>query len=208
LRDILTVLAILLIVALTAAVAAPPFVPWEAYRETIERGIAAAAGTPARTEGAITVRLLPTPRLRIERLRLGEENGPSLGATGLASEVALASLLRGEVRFMDGRVERAEIRVPMGPDGRLRLPEADDATAARYALENFSIGQLLVTAFAPQTGRTEQVHAEDVRISGPSLAGPWRVEGRTGGFPFRLASGLPGRDGAAPIRLNGGGPPG
>jgi hypothetical protein len=205
LRDIITVLAILLIVVLTAAVAAPPFVPWETYRDTIERGIGQAAGTPAQTEGAIAIRLLPTPRIRIERLRLGDGNGPSLRATGLASEVALASLMRGEVRFMDGRVERAEIRVPMGPDGRLRLPEADDATAGRYALENFSIGQLLVTAIAPQTGRTDQIHAEDVRISGPSLMGPWRIEGRTGGFPFRLASGLAGRDGAAPIRLNGGG---
>ncbi|KAA2235518.1 AsmA-like C-terminal region-containing protein [Salinarimonas soli] len=205
-RDILTVLAIILIAALTAAVAAPPFVHWESYREIIDRGITQAAGTPAHTEGAIGIRLLPTPRIRIERLRLGEGAGPSLRAAELSSEIGLSSLLRGEVRFMDGQVERAEIRIPMGPDGRLLLPALGQGDVAeRYALENFSIGQLLVTAFAPQTGRTDQIHAEDVRISGPSLAGPWRVEGRTGTFPFRLASGLPGRDGAVPIRLGGGG---
>ncbi|HYF53097.1 MAG TPA: hypothetical protein VEA41_02435, partial [Salinarimonas sp.] len=205
-RDILTVLAVLLILALTAAVAAPPFVAWEAHRAALDRGIARAAGMEARTEGAVAIRLLPTPRIRLERLHLGPEEGPSLDLADLASEIALGALLRGEVRFLNGEAERAELRLRLSPDGRIALPPVPaEALAGQVAFEDMAIGQLVLTGIDPATGRTEQVRAEAVRVSGASLAGPWRATGRVGGIPLRLASGLPGRDGAVPVRISGGG---
>jgi len=47
LRDILTIIASIVILILAVAVAAPPFVNWEAHRDTIDRMISRASGTEA-----------------------------------------------------------------------------------------------------------------------------------------------------------------
>ncbi|HEX8666232.1 MAG TPA: AsmA family protein [Beijerinckiaceae bacterium] len=208
-RDILTVIAGILILVLAAALVVPPLIAWEAHRDALDRALSEAAGTEARTEGRIEVRLLPSPRVRVDRLRLGSgrPDAPSLFATFVKAEVALTPLLRGEVRFTDTRLGRAEIRVPTAPDGAWRLPPdlAADALRRDWAFEDLRIGQLLVTTVAPATGRTDQVFAEEVRVAGQTLAGPWRVEGLTAGVPFRLATGELAPDNTVPVKLSGGG---
>ena len=49
-RDILTIIASIVILILAVAVAAPPFITWEAHRDTIDHMIARASGTEAKTE--------------------------------------------------------------------------------------------------------------------------------------------------------------
>ncbi|MFL5175459.1 MAG: AsmA family protein [Microvirga sp.] len=209
-RDILTVIAGILIILLTAALVAPPLVPWEAYRETLERALTEAAGTQAKTEGRIKVRLLPWPRVSVDQLRLGtgRPDSPSLAAAVVRAEVALTPLLRGEVRFTETRLGRAEIRVPTGADGAWRLPPdlaAGELLRRDWAFEDLRIGQLLVTTVTPTTGRTDQVFAENVRIEGQTLAGPWRVDGMTASVPFRLSTGELAADRTVLAKLTGGG---
>ena len=124
LRDILTVLAGLLILVLAAALVVPPFVEWEAHRERIELALAQAAGTPVKTEGRIELRLLPSPRVRLDQLRLGSgrADAPSLLANFVKAEIALTGLFQGDVRFTETRIGRAELRVPTAADGSWRLP--------------------------------------------------------------------------------------
>ena len=209
-RDILTVIAALLIAFLTAALLAPPFIDWGARREAIETALAQATGTRAQTDGRIDIRLLPSPRIRVDQLELGgaTEASPALSARAVVAEIALTPLLRGEIRFTEARIGRAEIRVPTGAGGTWRLPPDLPSVAAfrrEWAIENLSVGQLLVTTTAPSTGRTDQFYAENVRIEGQSLTGPWRVDGMTGGVPFRLATGELGQDQTVQIKLAGGG---
>ena len=71
-RDILTALAGAVILLLVAALAVPPFVAWEGYRGTIDRTIARSLGVAGSDRGPIGVRLLPSPRLKLDRLRLGD----------------------------------------------------------------------------------------------------------------------------------------
>jgi uncharacterized protein involved in outer membrane biogenesis len=209
-RDILTVIAVLLIAALTAALVAPPFIDWGEYRQSLHEMLARATGTRASTEGRITVRLLPSPRFHIDQLELGgsTEASPSLKAREVMVEIALTPLLSGHVRFTDARIRRAEIRLPTGAGGSLRLP-ADIPSAAAFrrewAIENLTVGELLVTTTVPATGRTDQFFAENVHIEGQSLIGPWRVEGTTAGVPFRLATGELGQDQTVQVKLFGGG---
>jgi uncharacterized protein involved in outer membrane biogenesis len=210
LRDILTVLASILILILTAAVVAPPFLPWEAYRSEIDRAITRAAGLNARTEGAIEVRLLPLPRIRIERIHLNDvDAGPSLRADGVSAEFQLSPLLRGEVRFTDTRIGRADLRIPITGAGLWRLPAGGLSTvhplARDLAVESLRVDQLLVTTQVPATGRTDQLYAENVAIEGQTLAGPWRLEGTTSGLPFRLVTGTLGEDRSIAVKLSGGG---
>ena len=208
-RDILTVLASLVILVLVAALIAPPLVPWEEYRPHVDRLIGRAAGIEARTEGRIELRLLPSPRIRLDRLRLGSStpDTPSLDAAFIKAEIALTPLIRGEVRFTETRVGRAEIRMPTSQMGTWQLPAgAGSAHAGReWAVDNLLVSQLLLTTQVPTTGRTDQFYAENVSIEGQKLVGPWRVEGLTAGVPFRLVTGELGADRSVQIKLVGGG---
>jgi uncharacterized protein involved in outer membrane biogenesis len=210
LRDILTVLASIVILILATALVAPPFIDWEARRDVIDQAIARAAGTEARTEGRIGVRLLPSPRVRVDRLRLGSPtpDAPSLTADFLWSEMELMPLLRGEVRFRETRVGRADIRIPVSPSGDWQLPPdlvASSGRAREWAIENLQVAQLLVTTQVPTTGRTDQLYADAVSINGQSLVGPWRVEGSTAGIPFRLVTTALAPDKNVQVKLSGGG---
>lgn len=209
-RDILTIIASIVILILAIAVAAPPFIPWEAHRETIDQMIARASGTEAQTEGEIGIRLLPEPRIILDRLRLGGKtpDSPVLTADNVWAEVALTPLLRGEVRFTETRVGRADIRVPVSGDGEWRLPPelvSGSGRAREWTIENLAVGQLLVTTQSASTGRTNQAFAENVLIEGQKLIGPWRVEGTTSGVPFRLVTGELAEDKTIQVKLSGGG---
>ena len=209
-RDILTIIASIVILILAVAVAAPPFIRWEGHRASIDEMIARASGTEARTEGEIAVRLLPTPRIELGRLRLGGKtpDSPVLTADAVWAEIALTPLLRGEVRFTETRVGRADIRIPVAGDGEWRLPPdlvSGSGRAREWAIENLSVAQLLVTTQSASTGRTNQAFAENVLIQGQKLIGPWRVEGTTAGVPFRLVTGELAEDKTIQVKLSGGG---
>lgn len=209
-RDILTIIASIVILILAVAVAAPPFIRWEDHRASIDEMIARASGTEARTEGEIAVRLLPTPRIELGRLRLGGKtpDSPVLTADAVWAEIALTPLLRGEVRFTETRVGRADIRIPVAGDGEWRLPPdlvSGSGRAREWAIENLSVAQLLVTTQSASTGRTNQAFAENVLIQGQKLIGPWRVEGTTAGVPFRLVTGELAEDKTIQVKLSGGG---
>ncbi|MEH3147995.1 MAG: AsmA family protein [Methylobacterium frigidaeris] len=207
-RDILTALAALVILILAAALAVPPLVPWESYRGTVDAALSRSLGLEVRTEGRLGVRLLPLPRLRADRLVLAAGPGQRLlDARILRAEIALTPLLSGEIRFTEARIGRAEVRLPVTESGALVLPAglADGPGRRDLAVEDLRIGQLLVTTTVPATGRTDQISAENVGLSAPALAGPWRVEGSHRAVPFRLVTGTPGPDGAVPAKLSAGG---
>jgi hypothetical protein len=209
-RDLLTIVAALVIVALTAALAVPPLIDWGAQRPYIEDILSRAAGTRVVTGGAIDVRLLPSPRLKVEQLRLGgdEPGSASLSAAYFRTEIALTPLLAGDVIFRDTRMGRAEIRIPTGAEGNWRVPRsltADAVLRRRWIVENLAVQQLLVTTTDPATGRTDQAYAEGVTIQGQSLGGPWRMEGTSRNVPFQLATGELGSDGTMQLKLGAGG---
>ncbi|KAB1072807.1 AsmA family protein [Methylobacterium planeticum] len=207
-RDILTALAGAVILILVAALAVPPFIDWQGLRTTVDRAIGRSLNLQARSEGRIEVRLLPSPRLRLDRLHLGDEPGkPALDARFVKAEIALTPLLKGEVRFTETRIGRAEVRLPVAEGDAILLPPDLSASlrGRDLAIEDLRIQQFLLTTLVPATGRTDQVGAENLRVQAPSLAGPWRVEGASRGVPFRFASGEPTPEGAVTVKLSGGG---
>lgn len=210
-RDSLTALAGAVILILVAALAAPPFIDWAGQRALIDRTISDSLGLAARSEGRIEVRLLPSPRLRFDRLSLGGQEGdqsgrPSLDARFVKAEVALAPLLKGEFRFTETRIGRAELLLPVAEGDAILLPGnfAETIGARDLVIEDLLIEQALVTTRVSATGRTEQYFAEDLRLKAPSLNGPWQAEGASGGVPFRLATGAIGADGTL-VKITGGG---
>ncbi|GJE56162.1 MULTISPECIES: AsmA family protein [Methylobacterium] len=206
-RDTLTALAAAVILILVAALAAPPFVDWTGHRAFIDRAIGSSLDLPAHSDGRIEVRFLPYPRLRLERLQLGDgSEKPSLDLRFVKAELALAPLLKGELRFTETRIGRAELRLPVTDGDAVMLPGSlREAIGARdLVIDDLRIQQALVTTLVPSTGRTDQFAAEGLRLKAPSLAGPWQMDGVSGGVPFRLASTKIAADGAT-VKISGGG---
>ncbi len=206
-RDTLTALAGAVILILIAALAAPPFVDWTGRRPLIDRAIGSSLGLPARSDGRIEVRFLPYPRLRLDRLQLGDDaEKPSLDLRFVKAELALAPLLKGELRFTETRIGRAELKLPVTETDAVMLPGGlQEALGGRdLVIEDLRIQQALVTTLVPATGRTDQYAAEALRLKAPSLAGPWQMDGVSGGVPFRLASTRIATDGAT-VKISGGG---
>ncbi len=205
-RDLLTVLAGLVVLVLAAALTLPPLVSWEGQRGAVDRALARATGLEASTEGRIGLRLLPSPRLSVDALHLGGgEAGPSLDARGLEAEVALAPLLQGVLHFTEARATRAEVKLSVTGDGRPVLFGVGGLRPPDLAVEDLRIGELLLTRVTAATGRTDQVVAQDVHATASALAGPWQVEGSHDGAPFRLTTGSVDAAGTLPLKLEAGG---
>jgi hypothetical protein len=206
-RDLLTALAGAIVLVLVAALAVPPFIDWPAQRATIDRTLSASLGTAVHSEGPISVRLLPSPRVRFDHLLLGDAGGPAVEARAVDAEIALTPLLQGEVRFLDTRIGRAELRLPLAGGDALRLPPRllAEMRGRNLAIEDLRIGHVVIATVAPDMGEAERFSAEDVRIQTSSLLGPWRIEGISGGVPFRAVSGTPDPEGKLPAKISGGG---
>lgn len=203
-RDFLTVLAGAVVLVLMAALAVPPFIDWSAHRALIDRTLAESIGAGARSEGAVDVRLLPSPHLRLARLRLGAEDGPMLDARAVDAEIALAPLLKGEVRFVQTLIEQAALTLPVS-DEALLLPRSQTAMRRDIVIDDLRIRRLAIATRRVGERPQEQVRAENLRLKAPTLAGPWLAEGTMKGSPFHLATSAAGADGAFSLKATGGG---
>ncbi len=203
-RDILTALAGAVVLVLVAALAVPPFIDWSAHRALIDRALTDSLGAGARSEGAIDLRLLPSPHLRLARLRLGAEDGPALDARSVDAEIALAPLLKGEVRFVQTAIERADLTLPVSHEALL-LPREPQALRRDIVIDDLRIRRLSVATARTGEAPQAQFTAENLRLRAPALAGPWLVEGMAKGSPFHLATSTAGGDGGVSLKLTGGG---
>ncbi len=203
-RDLLTALAGAVVLILVAALAVPPFIDWSGQRALIDRAIAQSLGTPASSAGAIDLRLLPSPHLRLDQLRLGAEDGPSLEARQVDAEIALSPLLKGEVRFTRTSIERARVTLPVADDALL-LPRGGETPRRDVVIEALTVRHLSVATWRDGAEPSEIWAADDVRLRAPNLAGPWLAEGMVAGSPFHLATGVVTSDGTLNLKFTGGG---
>ena len=103
-REILTILAIVLIVILTAALAVPYFIDWDAERSLVEAQLSNLTGAAVKIRGGIDLKLLPTPYLQLADVELAAPaSGTDVKVAELHLELAPTALLRGEVDFVEAR---------------------------------------------------------------------------------------------------------
>ncbi|WP_353185092.1 AsmA family protein [Bosea sp. (in: a-proteobacteria)] len=189
-RETLTVLAALLVLALLAALVGPGFVDWRAWRPQFETRLSEALGVETTIGGDIRLRLLPSPRITLGNLRVGEPGEASSATVESATvELALASLARGEFRFSEARFDGATLSLVADSRGAVRLPQRrSGGLPAQASLDRLTISRSALVwrdpAAAPVT--IAPVAAE---VSAVSLAGPWRIEGEVAGISLRVSTG-------------------
>ena len=187
-RESLTILASILIAALTLALVGPWFVDWTARRAFIEAQLSQALGAPVATRGAIGLVLLPTPRLELGGVSLGEGGAVSLRTGAVRFELAVTALLHGELRFLDAAVNEPQVHVSF--DGAGGLPTLPLAGAVRdIQFERISLKGGTLTLEDPASGAVT-VSGLDLQAEAASLDGPFRGagsyarEGERVGFRF------------------------
>ncbi len=189
-RDSLTVLAILLIGVLTAALVGPYLVDWDSHRALIERKLSEAAGTPVTVAGPIDLKLIPKPLFRFGDVTIGNGAGgrPRLGARSLDAELSLAALMRGQVQVVDTTLVRPKLDLVQGKDGGFGLGLPSGPSADRVAFDHLGLrdGTLDLTL---ADGRRATLTGIDLDGEAASLRGPYKASGLIGGLPFRLGTG-------------------
>ncbi|MFC7396757.1 AsmA family protein [Chelatococcus sp. GCM10030263] len=209
-RDILTILAALVIVALSAALAVPYFVDWDARRADVELALGHALGLPVTTQGDIKLRLLPSPRLVLGKVSFGAPGAgqPGIAADALSVELDATALLTGTIRVVEADLTQPVMTVIAEPDGSLRLPQprtAIDVPAHTVGIEKMTVndGRLRIIEGGGGARELGPVTAE---VQATTLAGPWRVAGTIGAIPMRLSTGTLDGDGQLQLKASFGQP--
>ena len=180
-RDILTGLAVILIVVLTALLVAPYFVDWNGQRAFLETQLSRAFGQTVTIGGSIDLKLLPTPYIRLNQTVIGSDEGAvRVGIHHLDLELAVAPLLHGEFDIVEGRLDEPTIRLTLQPDRTLPAFPETPALKADIRLERIAVTDGTLAVADPASGRTLSVDHLDFTADAPSLAGPFKGNGAAG----------------------------
>ncbi len=204
-RDILTGLAIIVIVVLTTLLVAPYFVDWNGQRAFLETQLSRAFGQRVTIGGSIDLKLLPTPYIRLNQTVIGSDEGNvRIGIHHLDLELAVAPLLHGEIDIVEGRLDGPTMRLTLQSDHSLPAFPETPALKADIRLERITVSDGTLAVADPASGRTLVVDHLDFVIDAPSLAGPFKGNGAAGAEAgrtnFRFAT-TEAKDGRAHLHL-------
>ncbi len=187
-RDLLTIVASIVILVLTVALVGPWFVNWTAQRGWVESELSRIVGAKVRVSGDIDLKLLPIPRLELQGVRLASsrEDGPSLEVASVKLELAAASLLRGELRFTDADLERPQLTVSRLEDGAIVLPRMPNFAPSGVQIERLGMRDASIAFRAPGKPPTV-IGLLDFTGEASSLVGPFKGSGqlRLGADPVK-----------------------
>ncbi|OJY35969.1 MAG: hypothetical protein BGP06_19225 [Rhizobiales bacterium 65-9] len=204
-RDLLTGLAILVILALAAATAAPWFVDWNAWRGEVEKHLTEALGRDVRIGGPLSIRLLPQPHISARKVSIDAAQAPaSLTIESLDIELGLTAMLGGQLRITDGSMERPVLVWRDAPALRQSLPPPEPG-ARDLAIDRLAIRGGEIRSFAAD-GRLQFAATSDFVIEQSALNGPWKAQGRAeidgGRYDIRWSSGAVAPDGRAALKVS------
>ena len=168
-------LALILIAAIAAALAAPAFVDWNAWRTTFESRASALAGAPVKIRGDISATILPQPSFLLNDIEIGGPAG--LRAAQLQGLLSLGPLVRGVIEAEELVLRRPSMGVVIDGGGQVTFP----LPGPRLAVDQLVISRISIIngTLRVEDRASGAVHEfEDVRASGElrSLLGPFRLD--------------------------------
>jgi len=197
-------LAIAIILALVTALVGPLFVDWGSYRGTFETEAAKLVGTDVRIAGAIDARLLPSPRLTLQQVAVGEGDR-AMRARALTVEFALGPLMRGEWRASELHLVEPEAKLGLDATGRAQVPSLALAFDPNgVGVERLTIvgGKLVLI-----DGGGSAITLDNLSFVGDArtLLGPFKGEGALSidgeQYAYRLGASRYGDDGTLKLRV-------
>ncbi|MEQ8332296.1 AsmA family protein [Nisaea sp.] len=200
------VLAVLALIVVLGAIVlvGPSFVDWNSYKAEITRTVEEQTGRRLEIDGDISFQILPAPRLSVAQLTLANIDGGRadtfVSAGALQIHVALAPLLRGQIKVASVTLKDPVVALEQFADGRNNwtfgtpggaAPDtaseaagsgAADAGAIDFSLDGATIENGRISFFDHGTETAHTVAGLDAALSASSLNGPFRL---TGDFRYR-----------------------
>ncbi len=199
-------LAIALILALVAALVGPLLIDWNTYRSLFEAEASHLVGVKVRVTGPIDARLLPSPRLTLHGIEVGEGRD-RMQARSLEIQFALGPLMRGEWRADEMHLAGPRVSLGLDASGRLQapnIPVAFDPDA--LSIDRLGIEDGTINVTDARSGKSLTLDRFWFNGEARSLVGPFKGEGavRIDGelYPYRLSAGRYADDGTMRLHLN------
>ncbi len=193
LRESLTVLAGIVVLILSAALAVPYLVDWSSQRGLVEKQLSEVLGRPVTIRGGIDLKILPTPYLRLADVDLGSAAAkPEVKADEIQLEIALTALLRGELDFVEAKLVRPQVALTIEA-GNLRLGPPLHGLSGAMRFERISVADGTLLVADPAMNRNYRLDNISFSAEAGSLTGPFKADGffSYAGAPtrFRLGTG-------------------
>ena len=176
-----------LVVVLAALFAVPAFVDWNGYRGVFEEEASKVLGRDVRVGGAVNVRLLPTPFVRFEKVRLSDLTGqtgePFVRAESFTMRLAVAPLLRGVLEANEIELTRPVLTLAFDGKGggnwsSIELkPGALPFVPQNVALNSVKIIDGVLALYNPEAKPVSRIEAVNGELSADSLKGPFKFKG-------------------------------
>jgi large subunit ribosomal protein L24 len=199
-------LAIAIILALVAALVGPLLLDWGSHRTLFETEASRLIGVNVRVAGSIDARLLPSPRLTLHDIQIGD-GSDAIRARSLGVELALGSLMRGEWRATELHLVGPQIRLGVDQSGRVQAPNlAMTFKPDELSIDRLSIEDGTVVLFDAASGTSLTLGGAWFNGEARSLVGPVKGEGAVtvagALYPYRLALGRVSEAGTLKLHLN------
>jgi uncharacterized protein involved in outer membrane biogenesis len=175
-------LAAILGIAVAAALLIPSFVDWRAYRTTVASHLSTITERTVVIDGDLSLSLLPRPRLRAERVRIGNIAGGSepdmLKIRFVDAELELGPLFSGRIVVQRIAAEEPELLLEQLADGRRNweFPAVGDKIDL-ILVSILDVGRGRVRLRDADRGLEYRLERAAARITAETGSGPFRIAG-------------------------------
>lgn len=176
-----------LVAVLGLLFAAPYVVDWNAYRGVFEEEATRILGRDVRVGGKVNLRLLPSPYVRFEKVRISDA-GAALGEPFFRAEsftlwLSPTPLLRGAIEAHQIELDRPVLRLAVDEEGRGNwqsltiTPGALPFMPNDVVLQQLRIRDGIVSLRTPNAVEPFTLTGIEGEIAAQSLEGPYRFRG-------------------------------
>lgn len=177
----------LCVLVLAVLFGGPALVDWNGYRGVFEEEATKVLGREVRVAGGVNLRLLPTPYVRFEKIRIADVAGhtgePFVRAESFTMRLAVAPLLRGALEANEIELNKPVLSVVLDGEGSgnwttLKLrPGTLPFVPQNVALHSVRISEGVVIVRGAEGADVTRLEAIMGELAAESLAGPFKFKG-------------------------------
>ncbi|MGQ0457069.1 MAG: AsmA family protein [Hyphomicrobium sp.] len=178
-----------LALVLAALFAAPAMIDWNGYRGVFEEEASKLLGRDVRVGGGVNVRLLPTPYVKFEKVRLADVSGqtgePFIRVENFTMRLSGPALLRGVLEATEIELNKPVLSLALDSAGggnwsSIALqPGALPFVPRDVTLRSVKLSDGVVSIYAPDAALATRVEAINGELSADAIKGPYRFKGTT-----------------------------
>jgi uncharacterized protein involved in outer membrane biogenesis len=206
----------LLVVLLCALFAVPHFIDWNGYRGAFEEEASRILGREVRVAGRVNLRILPTPFVRFEKVRLSDVEGvtgePFFRADDFTLWLAPGALLRGTLEANRVELHRPILKLRLNANGSGNWQTfslnngALPFVLSDAALQTVNLSDGAVSVDGPDGTELARIDSIGGDVTASTLTGPFRFRGQANwneeARALRLSTAAPEPDGTTRFKLN------